>query len=313
MNDTSQHSGIEITGLHKRYDGVEALKGVTLSVPPGEIAGLIGPDGAGKTTAMKIICGLLRPDAGVVRVAGLDGAAGSDRVKKLVGYMPQRFSLYPDLTVSENLRFYADLFGISGNARVELESKLMSFSRLEPFRDRRAGDLSGGMKQKLALSCTLIHKPKVLLLDEPTTGVDVVSRREFWSIMRSLAGDGLALLVSTPYMDEAMLCDRIVLIRRGEVIASGTPDEVTNLFSRRLMEIRGAGQSAALARLRSAKGSGLEVHRFGDRLHVIYEAAAGEREIRAMLEGLDVNVLPIPPSIEDTFVDLTARAEEGGR
>jgi ABC-2 type transport system ATP-binding protein len=249
----------------------------------------------------------------VVRVAGLDGAAGSDRVKKLVGYMPQRFSLYPDLTVSENLRFYADLFGISGNARVELESKLMSFSRLEPFRDRRAGDLSGGMKQKLALSCTLIHKPKVLLLDEPTTGVDVVSRREFWSIMRSLAGDGLALLVSTPYMDEAMLCDRIVLIRRGEVIASGTPDEVTNLFSRRLMEIRGAGQSAALARLRSAKGSGLEVHRFGDRLHVIYEAAAGEREIRAMLEGLDVNVLPIPPSIEDTFVDLTARAEEGGR
>jgi ABC-2 type transport system ATP-binding protein len=311
MDDT-EHSGIEVSGLCKRFDGVEALKGMTLSVPPGEIAGLIGPDGAGKTTAMKIVCGLLKPDAGAVRVAGLDGAEGSERLKKLVGYMPQRFSLYPDLTVSENLRFYADLFGITGDARADLESELMSFSRLDPFRDRRAGHLSGGMKQKLALSCTLIHRPKVLLLDEPTTGVDVVSRREFWSIMRSLAGDGLALLVSTPYMDEAMLCDRVVLIRRGEVIASGTPDEVTNLFSRRLVEVKGAGGAAALERLRSSKGAGLEVHRFGDRLHVVCDTG-GESAIREMLEGLDVDVRPIPPSIEDTFVDLTARAAGGGR
>lgn len=310
MNGTG-HSGIEVAGLRKRFDGEEALKGMTLSVPPGEIAGLIGPDGAGKTTAMKIICGLMRPDAGRVRVAGLDATRWSERAKELVGYMPQRFSLYPDLTVSENLRFYADLFGISGAARRDLERELMSFSRLEPFRNRRAGNLSGGMKQKLALSCTLIHKPKVLLLDEPTTGVDVVSRREFWRIMRALAGDGLALLVSTPYMDEAMLCDRVVLIRRGEVIASGSPAEVTSLFSRRLVEVGGADQREAARRLRSAADSGFEVHRFGDRLHVIYEAAAGERAIAALLDDLDVHVRPIPPSIEDTFVDLTARAGGG--
>jgi ABC-2 type transport system ATP-binding protein len=214
--------------------------------------------------------------------------------------------------VSENLRFYADLFGVSGQARLDLEKKLMSFSRLEPFRDRRAADLSGGMKQKLALSCTLIHKPEVLLLDEPTTGVDVVSRREFWSIMRALAGDGLALLVSTPYMDEALLCDRVVLVRRGEVIASGTPQEVTDLFSRKLIEVKGAQRGVALARLRSAATPALEVHRFGDRLHVVYDAASGERAIREMLHDLDVDVRAIPPSIEDTFVHLTARAGGGG-
>ena len=307
---TTTREGIEISGLTKRFDGAEVVKELTLSVTPGEIAGLIGPDGAGKTTAMRIVCGLMRPDAGTVRVAGLDVARDPNRLKERVGYMPQRFSLYPDLTVSENLRFFADLFNISGATRKRLEEELMTFSRLGPFRHRRADQLSGGMKQKLALSCTLIHRPQVLVLDEPTTGVDAVSRQEFWRIMRTLADDGLALLVSTPYMDEAMLCDLVVLMHRGEAIAQGPPGTVASLFSRRLLEIKGGGQREALSRLRATGRAGVEVHRFGDRLHVIHDTPEQESSIRAALKGLDLDIEAISPSIEDTFVALTTPMAE---
>ena len=187
---------------------------------------------------------------------GRDSTRETARRREHLGYMPQRFSLYPDLTVAENLRFFADLFGVPAAERARREAELMEFSRLGPFRERRAGQLSGGMKQKLALSCTLIHTPEVLVLDEPTTGVDPVSRREFWRILRELAGRGLALLVSTPYMDEAGLCDDVVLMHEGRAIARGTPDEVAAAFPRRLLEVRGAGLPAALARLAASPPAG---------------------------------------------------------
>lgn len=205
---------IEVRDLHKRYGATEAVRGLSLSVPGGTICGLIGPDGAGKTTTMRILCGLLRPDGGEASILGHDCARETRAIKDHLGYMPQRFSLYPDLTVAENLRFFADLFAVPRAERAAREVELMEFSRLAPFVGRRAGRLSGGMKQKLALCCTLIHTPQVLILDEPTTGVDPVSRREFWRILRDLAGRGLALLVSTPYMDEAGMCDAVVLMHK---------------------------------------------------------------------------------------------------
>jgi ABC-2 type transport system ATP-binding protein len=217
--------------------------------------------------------------------------------------MPQRFSLYPDLSVSENLRFFAELFGVRGAERERLEDRLMRFSRLDPFRDRRAAALSGGMKQKLALSCTLIHRPEVLVLDEPTTGVDPVSRQEFWSILRELKDEGLALLVSTPYMDEAGLCDRVVLVHEGRAVASGRAEEIPGRVRRRLLRVTGTALSEARGRI---LGLGLEAHRFGDRLHVFLDASEQENALRAGLAGLGVEIETVRPSIEDAFVELTS-------
>lgn len=302
---------ILVEGLHKSYGARPAVRGLDLAVVRGRICGLIGPDGAGKTTTMRVVCGLLRPDAGGARVLGRDSAREPRAVRERLGYMPQRFSLYPDLTVAENLRFFADLFGVPAAERVRREAELMEFSRLGPFRGRRAGQLSGGMKQKLALSCTLIHTPEVLVLDEPTTGVDPVSRREFWRILRELAGRGLALLVSTPYMDEAGLCDEVVLMHEGRAIARGTPGEVAAAFPRRLLEVRGADLPAALARLAAAPRPGVKVHRYGDRLHVVHDDAAQAEAVARLLEGLDVGLHPVAPGIEDAFVELMA-APAGG-
>jgi ABC-2 type transport system ATP-binding protein len=298
---------IEARELHKRFGDSIALDGLSFAGASGEILGLIGPDGAGKTTAMRILCGLLRPDSGLARVAGFDCVTEPRGVKEHVGYMPQRFSLYPDLSVSENLRFFAELFGVRGPERERLEDRLMRFSRLEPFRDRRAAALSGGMKQKLALSCTLIHRPEVLVLDEPTTGVDPVSRQEFWNILRELKGDGLALLVSTPYMDEAGLCDRVVLVHEGRAIASGRAEEIPARVRRRLLRVTGAPLSEARGRILRL---GLEAHRFGDRLHVFLDASEQENALRASLAGLGMTIEAVPPSIEDAFVELTAAGRD---
>ena len=297
-------TAIEVESLEKSYGDTVAVAGLSFGVAPGEIVGLIGPDGAGKTTTMRILCGLLRPDAGTTRVAGFDSAREPRGVKENVGYMPQRFSLYPDLTVAENLQFFAELFGVTGDERRRLEERLMEFSRLAPFRSRRAAQLSGGMKQKLALSCTLIHTPKVLILDEPTTGVDPVSRREFWRILRGLAGDGLALLVSTPYMDEATICHRVILMHRGRAIAQGTPDEITARFPRRLVEVKGRALADARRRLLGASDLGIAVHRFGDSLHVVHDATLPPEAIAERVADLDVAIRAVPPSVEDTFVEL---------
>ncbi|MFO7653839.1 MAG: ABC transporter ATP-binding protein [Candidatus Krumholzibacteriia bacterium] len=300
---------VEVRGLRKAYGETEAVADLSFEVAAGEIVGLIGPDGAGKTTTMRIICGLLRPDAGEVAVLGMDVRHDARRIKERLGYMPQRFSLYPDLSVQENLRFFADLFGVTGEERRRQEERLLRFSRLADFRQRRAGRLSGGMKQKLALSCTLIHTPAVLLLDEPTTGVDPVSRQEFWRILRDLAGEGLALLVSTPYMDEAELCDRVLLMHRGRVIAAGTPAAVAARHERTLAEVSGPDLDRARDRLREVPR--VDVHRFGDRLHVSFPADLSTGDLEGRLKDVEVRIEQVEPTIEDAFVDLVGNAESG--
>jgi len=295
---------ITVRDLHKSYGLTAAVRGLSFAVGPGRICGLLGPDGAGKTTAMRIVCGLLAPDGGTATVLGHDCAREAHRIKPLLGYMPQRFSLYPDLTVAENLRFFADLFAVDRRERTRREAELMAFSKLGPFRDRRAGQLSGGMKQKLALSCTLIHTPAVLVLDEPTTGVDPVSRREFWRILRDLADRGLALLVSTPYLDEAGLCDEIVLVHGGRAVASGAPAAVATTFPHRLLEVRGRELPAAIARLQDAPLAGVAARRYGDRLHLVHDDDGQAAAARARLAGLAVEVAPVAPGIEDVFVAL---------
>jgi ABC-2 type transport system ATP-binding protein len=290
--------------LKKRYGDVQALDGLSLEVHAGEIFGLIGPDGAGKTTAMRIACGLVLPDEGRAEVMGIDVAKSPLAVKEHIGYMPQRFSLYPDLSVTENLRFFADLYRVPAAERRRREARLMQFSRLEPFRERRAAQLSGGMKQKLALSCTLIHTPDVLILDEPTTGVDPISRQEFWTILRELASDGQALLVSTPYMDEALLCRRVALIHRGRAMTMGKPEEITSHFRRRLLEITATDVPGAYKRLQNDGPKSIQVSRFGDRLHVVYDTPEQERAVRDCLAQQRAEIVSVPPTIEDTFVAL---------
>jgi ABC-2 type transport system ATP-binding protein len=300
---------IVLDDLRKSYGDTMALRGLSLAVNRGELFGLIGPDGAGKTTAMRITCGLVLPDGGSAKVLGFDCSSESRSVKERLGYMPQRFSLYQDLSVAENLRFFADMFGVSGDERRKREDRLMEFSRLGPFRARRARDLSGGMKQKLALSCTLIHTPDVLVLDEPTTGVDPISRKEFWNILNELVSEGLAVLVSTPYMDEAALCHRVALVHRGTMIAVGTPEEVTGHFRRKILEITGREIHEAWLRLRREPSLVAEVHRFGDRLHVVHDTALQADGIRRNLAGLDVAFDTVEPTVEDTFVTLMSGPE----
>jgi ABC-2 type transport system ATP-binding protein len=309
---SADRPAILLEDLRKRYGATAALRGLSLAVPAGRICGLIGPDGAGKTTAMRILCGLLSPDGGRAEVLGRDCTREARMIKEHLGYMPQRFSLYPDLTVAENLRFFADLFAVPAAERAAREERLMAFSRLGPFRDRRAGRLSGGMKQKLALACTLIHTPRVLILDEPTTGVDPVSREEFWDILRELRGKGLALLVSTPYMDEADLCDEVVLVHAGRVISHGAPAAVAAGFPHRLLEVTGPDLRAAAYQLGQRRPAGTVVHRFGDRLHVIHGDAAQAAEVRALMAGLDVALAPAAPGIEDVFVALMGEGPGGG-
>ncbi len=299
---------IHFENLQKSYGQTVAIANLSLDVQAGEIFGLIGPDGAGKTTAMRIACGLLLPDAGDVKIMGYSSVTEPIRIKEHLGYMPQRFSLYPDLTVAENLRFFADLYDVPEDVRAEHEERLMQFSRLAPFRHRRAGKLSGGMKQKLALSCNLIHTPDVLILDEPTTGVDPVSRQEFWQILKELTNEGKALLISTPYMDEALLCHRVALMHQAHIIAEGTPDEVTQKFHRRLLEIKGPDLNAARKALAELESEELDVNRFGDRLHVVYDTPEQEQSIRAKIVTLDVTIQPVEPTIEDTFVALMSKS-----
>jgi len=304
MTAETASPALEMSAIAKRYGKNAAVAELSLAVQPGEIFGLIGPDGAGKTTAMRIACGLLLPDAGKTRVMGYDPVKQPLQVRERIGYMPQRFSLYPDLTIAENIRFFADLFRISPAEREAREERLMQFSRLAPFRSRRAGRLSGGMKQKLALSCTLIHTPQVLILDEPTTGVDPVSRREFWTMLRELAADGIALLVSTPYMDEAALCDRIALMNRGRAIAAGSAAEITAQFPGWLLGVYGTDIVPARKRLEERGFPGVRILRFGDSLHIVFSGISIEDALRRELTGLSVDVRPIPPGIEDLFLVL---------
>jgi len=217
---------IETRELTKKFGALTAVERLNLSVSKGEIFGLVGPDGAGKTTTLRMLCGLMDPTSGTARVAGHDSARESQAVKDSIGYMAQRFGLYQDLTVEENMAFYGDLFGIVGTERDQLTARLLRMTRMEPFRERQAGRLSGGMKQKLALMCTLLHKPQILFLDEPTNGVDPVSRRDFWTILYELLKDGITIFMTTAYLDEAERCNRVGLMNKGRLIRCSAPEEM---------------------------------------------------------------------------------------
>lgn len=296
---------IEVKGLSKRFGAVQALDAVTFSVHPGELFGLIGPDGAGKTTLFRLLATLLSPDSGEARVGGCDIVRDYRAIRSRVGYMPGRFSLYGDLTVEENLRFFAALFGVEVEASYDLIAPV--YRQIEPFRRRRAAKLSGGMKQKLALSCALIHRPEILFLDEPTTGVDAVSRSEFWGMLDSLRQHGMTILVSTPYMDEASRCDRIALCNEGRVLGIDTPEALVCRFKGRLYAIRADAMFALLGAARRIDG--VEAcYPFGETHHLVagadFDAQRFARELSTM-HGLQIE--PTEATIEDVFIQWMRR------
>jgi ABC-2 type transport system ATP-binding protein len=301
---------IKAEGLSKAFGDLVAVDELTLSVEEGEIFGLVGPDGAGKTTTMRLLTGIMDPTAGDAWVAGRHVVREAEAVKDDIAYMSQRFGLYPDLTVLENIDFYADLYGMprkGRNARIE---ELLAFSNLTPFKKRQAGKLSGGMKQKLGLACALIHTPKVLFLDEPTNGVDPVSRRDFWRILYQLLREKVTIFVSTAYLDEAERCSRVALMHTGRLIAVGTPDEIKGLMRGSLIEIRTTQSRRAVEHLRKwlrAESIGL----FGDRVHVVAQSPdAVMTEVADILQGQGLaveSIRTIEPSLEDVFVSVLSR------
>lgn len=296
-------------GLTRRFRDVVAVDGLDLAVEKGELFGLVGPDGAGKTTTLRMLAGILRPTSGTATVAGHEVARDPEGVKGEIAYMAQRFGLYVDLTVAENIAFYADLYGVPRKGRAERSDRLLAMAGMEPFKRRRAGNLSGGMKQKLSLVCSLIHAPTVLLLDEPTNGVDPVSRRDFWRILYQLLREGVTVFVSTAYLDEAERCSRLALLHKGRRVGYGTPGEVKKLVRGTILEVRLAAPREAAETLRAALPPG-SVSVFGDRLHVSAgDAATGERDILRALSarGGPVDIRSVDPSLEDVFVSVLAR------
>jgi drug efflux transport system ATP-binding protein len=310
---------VVIDDLVKRYGEVTAVDHVTAEVRQGELFGFIGPDGAGKTTLFRILTTLLLPDGGSARVLGLDVVKGLWSLRRDIGYMPGKFSLYPDLSVRENLEFFASVFGTT-IAR-EYDQIAPIYSQLEPFNDRRASALSGGMKQKLALCCALVHRPRILFLDEPTTGVDAVSRREFWELLARMRSSGLTIVVSTPYMDEANRCDRIALMQNGRILATDAPTAVAASFDKTLLAVRSGDRYRVLLALR-AYAHAHRVYPFGETLHLA-DGRAGIDAARAASDAADflhdkgfpdARVEPTAPTIEDVFISrmgaLDARTPE---
>lgn len=293
-------------GLEKNYGAVPALKGVSLEVPEGELFGLVGPDGAGKTTLLRILTTLLLPDKGTAAVDGLDVVKDYRQIRARIGYMPGRFSLYQDLSVEENLTFFATLFGTTVQDNYDFIKDI--YQQIEPFKTRRAGKLSGGMKQKLALCCALIHRPSVLFLDEPTTGVDPISRKELWEMLRKLKAQGIAVVVSTPYMDEAALCDRIALAREGRFLLTDSPGHIVDSFDRTLWAVTGENMFALLQLLRAYPGIG-SCFSFGDSLHITVEDKTLTEnyltDYMASQGHRGVTVKPVRATIEDCYMNLS--------
>ncbi len=294
-----------VAGVGKRFGKVQALREINFAVGEGELFGLIGADGAGKTTLIRILVTLLLADEGRSELLGLDVVGSYRELRQRIGYMPGKFSLYPDLSVEENLRFFASVFGTTVEKNYELIREI--YSQLEPFKTRRAGKLSGGMKQKLALSCALVHRPEVLFLDEPTTGVDAVSRQEFWQMLGRLREQGMNILVSTPYMDEAVLCDRIAFMQEGRILAIDTPAGITTLFPKPLFAIRASETGRLLSVLRSSSHAA-SVYAFGSALHYTdNRPSVSADELLASLHAQgfsELSVSVIQPGIEDTFIAL---------
>jgi ABC-2 type transport system ATP-binding protein len=311
----TEGDAIRFDGVTRRYGAVTAVNALSFSVREGEMFGLIGPDGAGKTTTIRLAGGLLRPDAGRVAILGRDPVAQHRAITADVGYLSQRFSLYGDLTIDENIAFFAEIHGVKryGPAR----DRLLELTQLIDFRGRRADRLSGGMKQKLALACTLVHEPRVLLLDEPTTGVDPVSRREFWKLLSEFLARGLTIVMATPYLDEAERCARVALLHEGRLLALDTPKQLQAALAGQLLEViagvrTGAGgPTAILARVAGVT----DVQTFGDRLHVRVAPGSATPAAANIAAALDVagiqvtSIRPIAASLEDVFIDLiTGRA-----
>jgi len=301
---------IEVQNLSKNYGETKALREISFSIEKGELFGFIGPDGAGKTTLFRILNSLLLPDTGSARVNGLDAVDDYKKLRPLFGYMPGRFSLYQDLSVEENLQFFASVFGTSIDANYDLIEPV--YKQLEPFKKRPAGKLSGGMKQKLALSCALIHRPLILLLDEPTTGVDAIARKDFWKMLQNLKKEGITIVVSTPYMDEARLCDRIALIQKGSILQIETPDRIIDSFQKPLFAVKTSQKYQAIQILRTYEWAE-SVHPFGDEIHYMDKREQGDpAALKDFLveQGLsEVSVDPTKAGIEDCFMDLMQQKE----
>ena len=298
---------IETHNLTRRFGKVAAVDGLELSVSAGEIFGLIGPDGAGKTTTLRLLAAVMRPSAGEARILGFDTQRQAERIRRAVGYMPQKFSLYGDLTVAENLGFFADVFGVRGAERRRRIDELLGFARLTEFTKRRAAALSGGMQKKLALACTLIHAPQVIFLDEPTTGVDPISRREFWDILAGLHVQGVTLFISTPYMDEAERCSRVGLMYEGRIVECDTPDVLRQRVPGELLSLWTTDMAAARRLVQDLPGT-LAVQTYGDVLHAFVVAATeSEPRIRAALAAAGVPITEIKqttPRVEEAFISL---------
>lgn len=304
-------TAIRCEGLGRTFDALWAVRGLDLSVARGEVFGLVGPDGAGKTTTLRMLSGILAPSEGAARVADHPLPGGEEAIKNRIGYMSQRFGLYPDLTVEENLRFYADLYRVPRRTRLAMEERLLGFSNLTPFRRRLARNLSGGMKQKLGLACALIHKPEVLFLDEPTNGVDPVSRRDFWRILYSMVKEGVTIFVSTAYLDEAERCSRVGLMHQGRLIRCDTPKRLRETLSGQLLELETDAPRQARELLVERLGS-QRVSLFGGHLHLFADDPGTLATARSALSRAGIALRaarPIPASLEDVFIRELALAD----
>mgnify|MGYP000998089841 CR=1 FL=1 len=298
-------SVIEVENLSKSFGDVKALDSISFSVNRGELFGLIGPDGAGKTTLFRLLTTLLNPDEGRASVDGFDIVKDYRSIRSRVGYMPGRFSLYPDLSVKENLSFFAALFGVTIEESYDLIAPI--YKQIEPFSTRRAAHLSGGMKQKLALSCALIHRPSVLFLDEPTTGIDAVSRVELWDMLAGLKEQGITILVSTPYMDEASRCDRIALCNEGRILGIDSPREILKRFDSKLYAVGADNMYALIRAARQADGV-LECYPFGEKHHIVTTDDFKVETFKEQLKDLKgLSIEPVQPVIEDVFIKLMKR------
>jgi ABC-2 type transport system ATP-binding protein len=306
---TTAVAAIEARGLSKKFGDLAAVDDLNLRVERGEIFGLVGPDGAGKTTTMRMLVGAIEPSAGTAFIAGFDVQRQPGEVQGRIGYLSQQFSLYGDLTVAENMAFFADLHGVPRRERREREQEALRFSRLEPFARRLAADLSGGMRQKLALACSLMHDPEVLLLDEPTTGVDPVSRREFWALLQRLVGRGVTLLLTTPYMDEAERCRRVGFLHKGRLLVSDAPGNLRRLMEGEMLALRCAVQRRAKEVVEQVPGV-RNVQVFGDRLHIwVTDAATTGSTLTAALREAGIGpceVQTLAPELEDVFFSLVS-------
>ena len=318
----SNNTIIKTENLTKQFGKIRAVAGLNLDIKQGEIFGLVGPDGAGKTTTMRLLAAIMDPTAGNATIAGYDLCRQPERIKAHIGYMAQQFALYGDLSVAENLNFFADVYGVSGQMRRERIERLLNFARLTEFTDRRSGKRSGGMKKKLGLACALIHAPDILYLDEPTTGVDPVSRREFWDILANLHVEGATILVNTPYMDEAERCSRVGLMYNGRLIEQGTPDQIKALLSGELIEFRpesdqrrGVGLLRKTRRILRRQEGVLEVQTYGDLVHVFVDSLARRRpQLETALEAEHIamaNFRRTMPRMEEAFISLIGKMDAG--